>query len=64
MSCGVPAGMTTPFHEPPSKPFTPPSSTLGNSGIAGKRSRVEIAIAFNLPFFTWGMTPMAVLNAS
>ena len=46
------AGITTDCHELPSKPLTPPSSTVCRSGMGGKRSRVEMAMGFNLAVCT------------
>ena len=42
-SRAVPAGITTPCHELPSKSLMPLSATLGKLGSGGNRSRVETA---------------------
>ena len=68
ISRGAPAGITTPCHEPPSKPLrpdsTPDSAMVGTSGRVGRRSRVDTASTRNRPDWTYGSAATAVLNAT
>src|SRR3989442_1454967 len=54
MSFGIPRGPITPAQVITSKPVTPASATVGNSGTAGERLGPVTASPRTLPALTWG----------
>ena len=62
MAAGVLTGTKKPYHDITSKPGSPDSATVGNSGALGKRSALLTPSARTLPARTCGMVAPAVLN--
>ena len=58
------AGANMPYHVTFSKPGTPASATVGNSGTAGERCALPTARPFNLPLLTSGSTNGMLLKSN
>ena len=62
ISAGVLAGTRNAYQDETSKPGTPDSATVGNSGAVGKRLAVVTASPRNCPDLACCSTPAMVLN--